>query len=85
MRPRLQFLAVAVGTTLFAHLAQAADPPHNVILFVPDGLRALAVTPQSAPTVGGARSGRQFREPAFAVPHVHHAELVGDVDRARAG
>ena len=83
MRPRLQFLAVAVGTTLFAQFAQAADPPHNVILFVPDGLRALAVTPQNAPIMAAVRDrGRQFRKPAFAVPHVHDAELLRDVDRA---
>ncbi len=55
MRPRLQFLAVAVGTVLFTHVAQAADPPHNVILFVPDGLRALLVTPQTAPTLAAVR------------------------------
>jgi Type I phosphodiesterase / nucleotide pyrophosphatase len=65
MRPRLQFLAVGVGTTLFAHLAQAADPPHNLILFVPDGLRALAVTPQSAPTMSAVRD----QSVNFASPH----------------
>ena len=69
MRPRLQFLAVAVGTTLFAHLAQAADPPHNVILFVPDGLRALAVTPQSAPTMSAVRDqGVNFASPHSLFP-----------------
>jgi hypothetical protein len=69
MRPRLQFLAVALGTTLFAHLAQAADPPHNVILFVPDGLRALAVTPQSAPTMAAVRDqGVNFASPHSLFP-----------------
>jgi hypothetical protein len=69
MRPRLQFLAVAVGTTLFAHAAQAADPPHNVILFVPDGLRALAVTPQTAPTLAALRDqGVNFANPHSLFP-----------------
>jgi hypothetical protein len=69
MRPRLQFLAVALGTTLFAHLAQAADPPHNLILFVPDGLRALAVTPQSAPTMAAVRDqGVNFASPHSLFP-----------------
>jgi hypothetical protein len=69
MRPRLQFLAVALGTTLFAYLAQAADPPHNLILFVPDGLRALAVTPQSAPTMSAVRDqGVNFANPHSLFP-----------------
>jgi arylsulfatase A-like enzyme len=69
MRPRLQFLAVAVGTTLFANAAQAADPPHNVILFVPDGLRALAVTPQTAPTLAALRDqGVNFASPHSLFP-----------------
>jgi Type I phosphodiesterase / nucleotide pyrophosphatase len=69
MRPRLQVLAVAVGTTLFAHFAQAADPPHNLILFVPDGLRALAVTPQSAPTMAAVRDeGVNFANPHSLFP-----------------
>jgi arylsulfatase A-like enzyme len=75
MRPRLQFLAVAVGATLFAHVAQAADPLHNVILFVPDGLRALAVTPQSAPAMAAVRDqGVNFANshslfPTFTMPN----------------
>jgi hypothetical protein len=69
MRPRLQFLAVAVGTTLFAHAAQAADPPHNVILFVPDGLRALSVTPQTAPALAAVRDqGVNFANPHSLFP-----------------
>ncbi len=65
MRPRLQFLAVTVGTMLSAHVAQAADPPHNVILFVPDGLRAMIVNPQTAPTLASVRE----QGVTFANPH----------------
>ncbi len=35
--------------------AAGAEPPHNVILFVPDGLRALKVTPETAPTMAAIR------------------------------
>src|SRR5450759_1344904 len=35
--------------------AAGAEPPHNVILFVPDGLRALMVTPERAPTMAAIR------------------------------
>src|SRR5664279_2459924 len=42
--------------------AASAEPPHNVILFVPDGLRALIVTPQTAPAMAEVRDkGVNFR------------------------
>jgi predicted AlkP superfamily pyrophosphatase or phosphodiesterase len=45
--------------SLFALAATSASAqnatPHNLILFVPDGLRALIVTPQSAPTMAAIR------------------------------
>ena len=50
MGTRLEFLAVTVGTVLIAHTAQAADTPRNVILFVPDGLRAVGRPFASRPT-----------------------------------
>jgi len=37
--------------------ADAADRPHNVVLFVPDGLRALMVDPQKAPAMAALRDG----------------------------
>ena len=41
-----------------------------MILFVPDGLRALAVTPQSAPTMAAVRDeGVNFANPHFCSPH----------------
>jgi len=45
--------------------AQAADAPHNVILFVPDGLRADMVSPETAPAIAALRD----RGVAFANPH----------------
>jgi hypothetical protein len=46
-----------------------ADPPHNVILFVPDGLRALIVTPETAPTFAAIRDkGVNFKNPHSLFP-----------------
>jgi len=41
-------LACVIIATNAAH-GQAVTRPNNVILFVPDGLRALQVTPEQAP------------------------------------
>jgi hypothetical protein len=47
---------LVTGLVMTLHGAAAQDkPPHNVILFVPDGLRALSVTAQSAPTMAAIR------------------------------
>src|SRR6201986_5076052 len=41
---------------LAASAASAETPaPHNLLLFVPDGLRALKVTPESAPAMAAVR------------------------------
>src|SRR3954447_16728586 len=55
MRLSRTFLVCAAA--ILALQAQAAENPrpHNVILFVPDGLRALSVTPESAPTMASVR------------------------------
>ncbi len=57
-------LASFTALTLIAisSVALAADRPHNVILFVADGLRGSMVNDQSAPAVAGvAREGSWFR------------------------
>jgi hypothetical protein len=47
----------------------AAQTPHNLILFVPDGLRAQAVTPQSAPAMAALRDkGVNFANPHSLFP-----------------
>jgi len=49
--------------------AASAEPPRNVILFVPDGLRALAVTPETAPTMAAIRDqGVNFANPHSLFP-----------------
>ncbi|HEY6022840.1 MAG TPA: alkaline phosphatase family protein [Pseudolabrys sp.] len=56
----------AVGLLL---TAARAEPPHNVILFVPDGLRALKVTPETAPAMAALRDkGVNFKNPHSLFP-----------------
>ena len=66
----LQKLALLTGIVLSVQVAAAQDQkPHNVILFVPDGLRALSVTPESAPTLAAVRDqGVNFRDPHSLFP-----------------
>src|SRR5581483_1426326 len=55
-------VAVAVPAAL-------AEPPHNVILFVPDGLRALMVDERTAPSMAAVRDqGVNFRNPHSLFP-----------------
>ncbi len=63
MRRAMQFLSAGL-TVLFAGVALAADnaAPHNIILFVPDGLRGKIVTPETAPAMAAVRDkGVHFR------------------------
>jgi arylsulfatase A-like enzyme len=56
MSPLPKMIALLTGLAMTLHGAAAQDrQPHNVILFVPDGLRALSVTAQSAPTMAAIR------------------------------
>ena len=54
---RRSLLLLSAGLTMFsAELASAqTSTPHNVILFVPDGLRGRIVTPQTAPAMAELR------------------------------
>jgi hypothetical protein len=68
MQSKLRHLAFALAISVVPSLAQA-DPPHNVILFVPDGLRALMVTPETAPTMAAIRDqGVNFKNPHSLFP-----------------
>jgi hypothetical protein len=52
-----------------AHQPVAAGQPHNVVLFVPDGLRALIVSQETAPTMSAIRdSGVNFKNPHSLFP-----------------
>lgn len=49
--------------------AAQSPPPHNLILFVPDGLRAAIVDPQTAPTMAAVRDGGvNFQNPHSLFP-----------------
>jgi hypothetical protein len=55
MRLRIAALGLACAVAFTSLTAVAADRPHNVILFVPDGLRALMVNEQNAPAMAALR------------------------------
>ncbi|HYM72365.1 MAG TPA: alkaline phosphatase family protein, partial [Stellaceae bacterium] len=68
MRSMLKSLVFVLALVAAPELAQA-QPPHNVILFVPDGLRALMVTPENAPTFAAVRDhGVNFKNPHSLFP-----------------
>src|ERR1700749_3617128 len=46
---------LSTGLASAQHKSAPNNTPHNVILFVPDGLRGRIVTPQTAPTMAGIR------------------------------
>ncbi len=62
-----------------AHAAPpVAQTPHNLILFVPDGLRALKVTPETAPTMAAIRDrGVNFANPHSLFPTFTMANASG--------
>jgi predicted AlkP superfamily pyrophosphatase or phosphodiesterase len=68
-------ITLAAIAALTLTQAQAADKPHNLILFVPDGLRAKMVTPETAPTMAAIRDqGVDFQNshsmfPTFTMPN----------------
>ncbi|MBV8131890.1 MAG: alkaline phosphatase family protein [Alphaproteobacteria bacterium] len=57
---------------VFGAIAQptaATERPHNIVLFVPDGLRALIVSDQTAPTMSAIRDqGVNFKNPHSLFP-----------------
>src|SRR5438128_1211641 len=49
--------------------AAAAGQPHNIVLFIPDGLRALMVSEETAPTMAAIRAkGVNFKNPHSLFP-----------------
>ncbi len=69
MRRTLTLLSLAV-LSLAPRVAFAqATPQPNLILFIPDGLRAAAVTPETAPAMAALRdSGVNFTNPHSLFP-----------------
>jgi len=59
-------------------MGAGAQQPRNVVLFVPDGLRALLVTPESAPTMASVRDqGVNFKNPHSLFPTFTMANSSG--------
>jgi predicted AlkP superfamily pyrophosphatase or phosphodiesterase len=76
--PLRKILLVLASAAALPLGAAAAQTPHNLILFVPDGLRALAVTPQSAPTMAALRDkGVNFANPHSLFPTFTMANASG--------
>lgn len=69
MRRSLVLLSAAL-TVLSCGLASAQNnTPHNLILFIPDGLRALKVSPATAPAMAAVRDkGVNFKNPHSLFP-----------------
>src|SRR6516165_2330897 len=64
-----RFWAFALGTAAMGLPAAAANQPHNIVLFIPDGLRALVVSEATAPTMAAIRDkGINFRNPHSLFP-----------------
>jgi hypothetical protein len=74
--------ALLLSASLFTLMAGAAcaqnATPHNLILFVPDGLRALKVTPETAPAMAEVRDkGVNFKNPHSLFPTFTMANASG--------
>ena len=67
---KLNCAAAMLVAGIVLHPAHAgAQQPRNVVLFVPDGLRALLVTPETAPTMAAVRDeGVNFKNPHSLFP-----------------
>src|SRR5712672_2056786 len=68
---RRPFVLLAAGLTLLSTGTASAQnaTPHNLILFIPDGLRALKVTPETAPAMAEVRDkGVNFKNPHSLFP-----------------
>ena len=75
MNFNLRGIVVALAIVTMGTQANAAEQPHNVVLFVADGLRALVVNRKTAPTMAAVgKSGVWFKNshslfPTFTMPN----------------
>src|ERR1700732_5255011 len=78
MRRSIVWLSAGL-TVLSAGMASAQNStPHNVILFIPDGLRALKVSPETAPAMAEVRDkGVNFKNPHSLFPTFTMANASG--------
>ena len=75
---RLKLLSVACAGVLLQIAPAIAQNQRNLILFVPDGLRPLSVTPETAPTLAAIRDkGVNFSNPHALFPTFTMANASG--------
>jgi arylsulfatase A-like enzyme len=76
---RICAIAFSLACTLLVSPCAAQEArPHNVILFIADGLRALKVTPETAPTMAALRdAGVNFKNPHALFPTFTTANAAG--------
>src|ERR1700687_3145724 len=68
---RCSIVLLAAGLTVLSTATAFAQnsTPHNLILFIPDGMRALKVTPETAPSMAEVRdNGVNFKNPHALFP-----------------
>src|SRR5205807_4274595 len=69
MRRAIVLLSASLMTLAASTAWAQNDRPHNLILFVPDGLRARIVTPDTAPAMAEVRDkGVNFKNPHSLFP-----------------
>jgi hypothetical protein len=77
---RRSIVLLSAGLTLLSTGVASAQnrTPHNMILFVPDGLRALKVSPETAPAMAEVRDkGVNFKNPHSLFPTFTMANASG--------
>jgi hypothetical protein len=77
---RCSIVLLSAGLTLLSTGVASAQnhTPHNMILFVPDGLRALKVSPETAPAMAEVRDkGVNFKNPHSLFPTFTMANASG--------
>ena len=78
MRRTVAFLSASFVVLSAATAFAQNNTPRNLILFVPDGLRALKVTPETAPTMAEIRDkGVNFKNPHSLFPTFTMANASG--------
>jgi len=76
--PKKTLVLAACAAAFMQSAAALAQSQHNLILFVPDGLRALSVTPETAPAMADVRDkGVNFANPHSLFPTFTMANASG--------
>src|SRR5229473_3104634 len=78
MRRSILLLSAGLAVLSVSTALAQNSTPHNMILFIPDGLRALKVTPETAPAMAEVRDkGVNFKNPHSLFPTFTMANASG--------